>query len=130
MARRKRSYRRRARRIYGRIRRSLSNVKIPLEVAAGLVSIPFFKAASFQSPYDYAKQGLWNEAVRSMIYGFTGVDTTGAVKPSIGQILNPLDFSAAGMTKILIVTGAASKIRKRFVKIPMNKIPFIGRMIS
>jgi len=130
MARRKRSYRRRARRLYGRIRRSASNVKIPLEVAAGLVALPFFSAASFQSPYDYLKAGDSKNAVRALIYGFTGVDTSGAVKPSISQIINPLDFYAAGMTKILIVTGAASKIRKRFVKIPMNKIPFIGRMIS
>ena len=130
MARRRRSVRRRVRRAYGRIRRGISNPKIPLEVAAGLISIPFFSAASFQSPYDYIKQSDYKNFARSLVYGFTGIDTLGGVKPTIGQILNPLDFYAAGMTKTLILSGMASRIRKRFVKIPMKKIPFIGGMIS
>jgi len=128
MARRKR--RSRARAYYRKIRNYAANKKIPLEVGFGLVSLPFMQTAAFASPYSYAKGGDYESTMRAFVHGFTGIDPQGVVKFDAKTALNPLNFNSAGMLKVLLMTGIASKVRKRIIRIPMGKIPLLGKWVS
>jgi hypothetical protein len=44
--------------------------------------------------------------------------------------LNPFNMEAVRYTKMLAVAALISRVRKRFVHIPMKKVPFVGRYIS
>lgn len=125
--RKKRSYRRRLRRWRRRVK-----PKIPLEVAGAGIAIPFVPARDgWASIYDDIQSGNLQDIGNLLAMGFAGIDTTGGGEPlNVMNMLNPFDLNTARYTKMLIWAGIASKVRKKFVKLPMSRVPLIGKYIS
>jgi hypothetical protein len=115
---------------YSRKHRRHGKPKIPLEVAAAGIAIPFTPPRTgWNSLVGCAQAGDWNGFGMDLAMGFIGFD------PSTGQIdlwgaINPLNFESARYTKMLIAGGLIHKVRKMLVKVPMNKVPIIGNHIS
>jgi hypothetical protein len=119
----------RIRRYYKKARRNISSQKIPLEVALTLIGSPFTAPApGWATPWESAQRNQIGEIPRSLQKGFMGWVPGESV--NIWGILNPMDFSYAPYMKGLILAGLVSKLRKKLVKVPFNKIPFVGRMVS
>ena len=122
MARKKKVYHRR----YFTKRRRRSAPKLPIEVAVGLIGIPFTPLAG-TSILACAQAGNWEGVANLLRLGFIGMMPDG--KFDLGDCLS-LTGESARFTKILLIAGLASKIRKRLVKIPMKKIPILGQYVS
>lgn len=119
------------RRSYRKKSRRKPKHKIPLEVAVALGAIPFTPCSEWGAgiiPNIQAENP--RAAAREAVHGFIGVDIDYPQGLDVFRTLNPLDFGVARYTKILIMAGIISKFRKSLVKIPMDKIPFIGKYIS
>lgn len=111
------------------IRRRVSSAKIPLEVVIAGVTIPFTAAQDgWSTPASCASSKDWEGIARSMKTGFLGMKDGDHFDP-IG-LINPFDFNCGRYLKMLMVGGIAHKIRTKFVKIPMKKVPLVGRYIS
>lgn len=128
MARRRRRKRRRRRiRRWARRRKP----KIPLEVLGAGIAIPFVPPRDgWSSPFDAVQSQDWRGLGGTLAMGFAGVDTLGGEPMDVFAMLNPFDMSRARYTKMLIWAGVASKIRKKFVRIPFDRVPLVGKYIS
>lgn len=99
-----------------------------MEVAVAGVAIPFTPAAEgWNSVAGLIQAGQYDQIGVTLTKGFLGMDAQGL---HIGELINPFDFNNGRYTKMLIAAGLVSKIRKKFVNIPMGKIPLIGKYIS
>lgn len=128
MARRRRIGRR-LRRYRPRFRGIRHKPKIPLEVALVGAAIPFTPAhAGWESPLQLAQRGAFTELGYSITGGFLGMNPEGNV--DWWGLINPLNMDAGRYTKMLIAGALVSKVRKRLVKIPFDKVPFVGKYIS
>lgn len=75
--------------------------------------------------------GNFEYALRSLMAGFTPIRHDGTCTPTdIAMFINPLNMNRGRYFKLLLYAGIASKIRKKFVKVPFEKVPFVGRYIS
>lgn len=94
-----------------------------------LIAIPFSGAKSgWQSPIADVQQQNWEGLANNLKSGFLGLNPDGSFDPF--NALNPFNFEDARYSKMLLWSGIMSKVRKRFVRIPMGKIPIVGRYIS
>lgn len=102
---------------------------IPLEVVVAGVAIPFTPATEgWNTPMAYVQGGDYEGAMNALKQGFLGMQPDGSM--DLMRTLNPFDFNTARYTKMLIAAGLVSKVRKRLVHIPLDKIPIVGRYIS
>lgn len=102
--------------------------KIPLETAIALVAVPFTPAwTGGNTLIGYAQQGNYKMVGEVLTHGFLGVHEFGF---DIMKSLNPFDMDYARFSKMLFWSGVMSKIRKSVVRIPFDKVPFIGKYIS
>lgn len=125
MAKKRKSYRRH----YRRVRRYIGKQKMPLEVGVTLLGTIVTPAKTgWNSPLACMQNQDYTGVGNNIMSGFTGI--TPGVQPDVGKILNPFDMEFARYTKMLIIAGLVSKVRKRLVKVSFGKIPFIGGMIS
>jgi len=125
----KRKRRRRPGRVRAYFRRK--KPKIPLEVAIALGVTPLTPAESYgmNSIVTNVQQADWEGVRNNLVSGFLGMDwSTGNI--DLVRLLNPFDMERGRYVKMLIAAGVIGKIRKRLVKIPFDKIPFVGRYIS
>jgi len=119
--------RRRRRRVFRAIRRR--KPKIPLEVAIALGAIPFTPSwTGAKSLVGDAQARDFEGLARQLKCGFLGFSPEGNL--DLMGALNPFEPNRARYIKMLIAAGIMSKIRKKMVKIPFEKIPLIGRYIS
>jgi len=121
----KRSYKRKAKKHRKKARRT-----IPLEVVLTGGAIPFTPARSgWRTPYENIQAGDYRYAMGNLVTGFTPFDPLHNQLDIIGY-LNPFDFERGRYMKMLLYAGLASKVRKKIVRIPFDKIPIIGKYIS
>jgi hypothetical protein len=93
------------------------------------ISIPFTPVApGWPSLYERIKEGNIQESMYVLKKGFLNMDPDGSI--NFPDLINPFDVNAGKFVKMLLYASLISKVRKRFVKLPMKKIPFIGRYIS
>ncbi|MCJ7560122.1 hypothetical protein MUO79_05835 [Candidatus Bathyarchaeota archaeon] len=110
-------------------KRRRNKAKIPVEVAIVGVTIPFTPPTdSSVAPIRLIQEGAWEQLAIDLRHGFTGMDGSGHIYWS--ALLNPFNMNSARYTKMLGWAAGISKIRKRVVKLPLERIPFIGRYIS
>lgn len=126
MARRRKYPRRRT----YRKKRRRPKPKIPLEQLAGLIAIPFTPPGSNRqlNIIKLVQANDWSTLGRYITEGFLGFSDQRPFNAL--QTINPLDFSTARWWKILFWAGVVSKVRKRLVRVPMDKIPFLGKFVS
>jgi len=129
MARRRTRSRARPRSYFRRLRRRGTR-KIPFELAITAGAIPFVKANDgfTYTPLQAIQAGKYEDAMRSLMDGLTPIGWYGDV--DIIRYLNPFDMSRGRYMKMLLYAGLASKVRKRVVKIPFDRIPIVGRYVS
>lgn len=114
-------------------RRRRCKAKIPLEVAIAGVAIPITPCKDgMQTPLQYAQRGDWDGLGTSLTLGFLGFGTgrQAGVKFDLFKVLNPFDMSRARYSKMLIYAGFLSKVRKKLVHIPFDRVPLIGKYLS
>jgi len=118
------------RRRYTKKRIGRRKMKLPMETAVALVAIPFTPSyTGGPSIIESAQRGNYKQVAHDLVNGFLGLNmATGHV--NIMASLNPFDFNYARYSKILFWSGVTSKIRKKAVRIPFDKVPFIGKYIS
>jgi hypothetical protein len=116
------------RRYVRRIKRRIGSQKIPLEVAvAGIAGMVTPVADGWASLLDYAKNGDFVGLGKALNLTVLGINTDG--KLDIAGLLNPV-APQGRFIKTLIVAGLVHKVRTKLVKIPMKKVPILGRYIS
>ena len=102
---------------------------MPIEIAIAGISIPFVPARDgYANIVDSAKIQNWNGVMDNLKSGFLGIDNNNNF--DLAGLINPFDFNNGRYMKMLVAAGLVSKVRKRLVKVPFDKIPFIGRYIS
>lgn len=118
----------RIRRYSRKIRRRVGSQKFPLEmaVAAGAWALTPV-ADGWASPIDYVKTGNTTEIGKMLGLSFLGMNSDGKI--DVAGILNP-SAPQARFWKLMLLAGIMHKVRTKVVKIPMKRIPLIGRYIS
>jgi len=121
----KRRYRRKAKSYHKKARRT-----IPFEVVIAGGAIPFTPARDGygRTPFQAIQGGDFEYAMRSLMDGFTPIAHDGRM--DVWNYINPFNLNGGRYMKMLLYAGLASKVRKKFVKIPFNKVPIIGKYIS
>lgn len=116
------------RRTSRRKRKRRAKPKIPLEVAVAGIATMFTPAETgWATPIVQVQHQDWEGLGHNLKSGFLGMSGDDF---NVMRALNPFDMGRARYIKMLFWAGVMSKIRKRAVKIPFNKVPFIGRYIS
>lgn len=131
MANRKKTRRKpsRFRRFGRRVARRAAKQKFPLETVIAGAAIPFTPASDgWNSPFGLAQQGGYDQIMPTLAKGFLNMEPNGQV--NIWGIINPFDFNSARYTKMLIASALVSKVRKKFVHLPLDRIPMVGKYIS
>jgi hypothetical protein len=84
-------------------------------------------ADGWASPVGYAKSGDLDGLGKALQMSVLGINTDG--KFDIGGLLNPA-APQGRLIKMLILGSMVHKVRTKLVKIPMKKVPLVGRYLS
>ena len=101
---------------------------MPLEVAvAGIAGVMTPVADGWGSLLDYVKNGDFQGLGRALNLTVLGVNTDG--KLDLQGWFNPI-APQGKLIKMLIAAGLIHKVRTKLVRIPMKKVPIVGRYLS